>query len=199
MVWQVRENPKVSRIWLIPVVTVAAVFVPWRYNRRLGTQVVNGLVNPIMIREGLVGGKHSELGTLEHIGRVSGRRRLTPVRPVPTAHGFRIVVPLGRDSQWARNVLAAGGCRLRWRRTVYELDEPQLISASACMDVAPPIRLVAGALGVKYMRLHRFSWHTGTLEAYAGGDGLTSMRAPEPAGVGVRDGSGPAFAKAATA
>jgi deazaflavin-dependent oxidoreductase (nitroreductase family) len=130
----------------------------WRnYNRRLGAGVVNRIVNPFILGRGLSGGAHSELGAIEHVGRVTGTTRRTPVRPVPTADGFRIVVPLAGESQWARNVLAAGHCRLLWRNVMYELDEPQLVSPADCKDLLLPIRLLTSALGVQYMRLHRFA------------------------------------------
>jgi deazaflavin-dependent oxidoreductase (nitroreductase family) len=143
--------------------TVAGFVLFWRnYNRRLGAGVVNRVVNPFILGRGLSGGAHSELGAIEHVGRVTGTTRRTPVRPVPTADGFRIVVPLAGESQWARNVLAAGHCRLLWRGVVYELDEPQLVAPADCRDVLPPIRLLTSALGVQYMRLHRFAdWPAG--------------------------------------
>ena len=130
--------------------------VAWMRNRRLGAGVVNALVDPIIVGRGLAGGAHSEIGILHHVGRVSGKEYRTPVRPVPTPEGFRIVVPLATESQWARNVLAAGHCALEWRETVYELDEPRLVKPSECPDLIRPIRLLSSALGFGYMRLHRF-------------------------------------------
>lgn len=143
--------------------TAAAAVIIWQRNRRLGARVVNAVVNPFMLRQGLTGGAHSELGTLEHVGRVSGTVRQTPVRPVSTPDGFRVVVPLAAESHWARNVLAAGHCRLQWKGILYELDEPRLVTAGECQDLAAPVRLFASALGFRYMRLHRFAESSGTL------------------------------------
>jgi deazaflavin-dependent oxidoreductase (nitroreductase family) len=138
----------------------------WRnYDRRMGAGVVNRIVNPFVLGRGLSGGTHSELGAIEHVGRVTGTTRRTPVRPVPTADGFRIVVPLAGESQWARNVLAAGHCRLLWRNVMYELDEPQLVSPADCTDLLLPVRLLTSALGVQYMRLHRFADRPADLES----------------------------------
>lgn len=109
--------------------TLACVLVAWRRDRRLGSRFVNESINPLLVRRGLAGVGHSELGTLEHIGRRSGTRRLTPVHPVVSGEEVRIVVPLGAQSEWARNVLAAGRCRIQLHDEVLELDEPALVPA----------------------------------------------------------------------
>ena len=97
----------------------------WRSGHRLapkpeGRQRICELGRePRLLQRGLAGGAKSEIGTLEHFGRMSGVRRLTPVHPEPTPAGFRVMVPLGSHSQWARNVLAAGHCRLQLHDVVY--------------------------------------------------------------------------------
>jgi hypothetical protein len=142
---------------------LAAGAVVWRRNPRLGSGIVNAVVNPRMIRRGFAGSGASEIGTLEHIGRRSGRRRLTPVHPEPTVDGFRIIVPLGAHSEWARNVLAAGHCRLQLHDVVYDLDEPRLVAAGEVGDLPAPVRSLAAALGFDYLLLHRFAAAPGTL------------------------------------
>ena len=49
--------------------------------RGSGPMFVNTVVNPRLLRRGLAGGGASEIGTIEHFGRRSGVRRLTPVHP----------------------------------------------------------------------------------------------------------------------
>jgi hypothetical protein len=104
------------------------------------------------------------VGTLEHFGRKSGTRHLTPVHPVPTAEGFRIIVPLAEDSQWAMNVLAAGHCRLQLHDTIHELDEPMLVAPVDVRELSKLTRWTATRLGFKYLRLHQFAEAPGTLE-----------------------------------
>ena len=181
-----------STLVAVSVAAVASLVLIWRnYNRRMGAGVVNRIVNPVLLGRGLTGGAHSELGAIEHVGRVTGMIRRTPVRPVPTPDGFRIVVPLAGESQWARNVLAAGQCRILWRGVIYELDEPHLVPAAECKDLLAPIRLLTSALGVQYMRLHQFAdspvglepWDvTSATEPVAG---LGASPAPEAALAGV--------------
>lgn len=135
----------------------------WRRNPRVGTKFVNAVINPGILRRGFAGGEKSEIGTIEHIGRKSGIRRLTPVHPEPTPDGFRIVVPLGQHSEWARNVLTAGHCRLHLHDRVFELDEPVVIQASDALDLPWVVRAVMGALGFQYLTLRTFAVTPGVL------------------------------------
>ena len=136
----------------------------WRRNPRLGTTFVNSVVNPGLLRRGLAGGAKSEIGTVEHIGRRSGIRRLTPVHPEPTSEGFRIIVPLGAHSEWARNVLAAGHCRLQLHGVVYDLDEPTIVRPGEVDNLPGPVRLAEAGLGFQYLALRTFAASPGVLE-----------------------------------
>lgn len=129
----------------------------WRANPRIGTKFVNAVVNPILVRRGLAGGSHSEIGTIEHVGRTSGTRRFTPIHPEPTKHGFRVLVPLGMKSEWARNVLAAGHCRIHLRDEVFDLDEPVMVPARDCEDLPSAVRRAMSTLGFQYLFLRRFA------------------------------------------
>jgi hypothetical protein len=158
----------------------------WRRNPRIGTRFVNTVVNPGLLRRGLTGRGSSELGTLEHVGRNSGIRRLTPVHPEPTAEGFRILVPLGPRSEWARNVLAAKRCRLQLHDLVYDLDEPTMVPANGVDDVFWALRGVMAALGFHYLKLRAIRAKIGTLEAqvaalpHAGANDVRSGTGPRP-------------------
>ena len=140
----------------------AAVFL-WRRDPRIGSAFVNSVVNPWLLRRGLAGGKHSEIGPLEHIGRTSGIRRLTPVHPEPTPEGFRVMVPLGAQSEWARNVIAAGSCRLQLHGRIYELADPRLIPASDVTDLPRIVRAVMATLRFQYLSLRTVGVEPGTL------------------------------------
>ncbi len=167
------------RIIVVPV-TLAALFgglaVAWRRDHRLGTGIVNSLVNPFLVVRGLAGSGRSEIGILEHVGRRSGVRRLTPVHPEPIPAGYRIVVPLGGRSQWAQNVLAAGHCRLQLHDEVHELDEPMLVPAGDVADLPRPVRGLLGRVGAQYLILRRFATRPGVLDVAPSG---TTGR-PEP-------------------
>ena len=52
------------------------------------------------------------LAVIHHVGRKSGRPYRSPVVAIGSAAGFVIPMTYGRDVDWARNMLAAGGCEL---------------------------------------------------------------------------------------
>ncbi len=158
---------KLALILAVVVAAGAALVAAWRRNPRIGTHFTNEVVNPYLLGRGIAGAGRSEIGTLEHIGRRTGTRHLTPIRPVPTADGFRILVPLGPKSEWARNVVAAGHCRMQLHDTVYELDEPVLLAASEMPDARMPIASVLDRLGIEYLLVRRFAERPGALEEAA--------------------------------
>ena len=135
----------------------------WRRHPRVGTAWVNRVVDPWLVREGVIDKSEGELGLIEHVGRRSGIVRVSPVHPVRTVNGFRIVVPLGLESQWARNVLTAGRCRLQVGEIVYELDEPMLVSPRLVADIPSIAQELMVRLGFQYLELHRFADAPGTL------------------------------------
>jgi hypothetical protein len=125
----------------------------WREHRRAGADVVNRIIDPWLERRGLIGGSRGEFGMIEHIGRTSGIVRQTPIHPMATADGFRIIVPIGEQSEWARNVLAAGRCKLVLGGQSIELDEPVLETPAEVPDLPRPMRALFEWLGFRYLRL----------------------------------------------
>ena len=137
----------------------------WRRHPRFGSGWVNRVVDPWLVRQGIVAQSEGEIGLIEHVGRKSGIVRVSPVHPVATANGFRIIVPLGLESQWAQNVMRAGRCRLQVGEIVYELDEPVLISPMLVEELPRPVRRLMVWLGFAYLELHRFAEEPGSLVA----------------------------------
>jgi deazaflavin-dependent oxidoreductase (nitroreductase family) len=125
----------------------------WRQNRRFGADFVNHIVDPWLVRRGFVRGSRDELGLIEHIGRKSGIVRRTPIHPMPTSDGFRIIVPIGERSEWARNVLAAGRCRLVLGKQLLELDHPVLETPAEVPGLPRAVRGLFEWLGFRYLRL----------------------------------------------
>ena len=154
------------RIWAaIGLLTAAAAFVEWwRRHPRFGAGYVNRVVDPWLVRQGAIEESHGELGLIEHIGRVSGLVRRTPVHPIATEHGFRIVVPLGDKSEWVRNLLAAGHTRLQLGETVHELDEPALVLPSRIPELSRALVPILEWLGFRYLLLRRYAQRDGRLD-----------------------------------
>ncbi|MFQ6172432.1 nitroreductase family deazaflavin-dependent oxidoreductase [Oryzobacter sp. R7] len=71
---------------------------------------------------------------VEHVGRRSGRRYRTPVNAFREGDRVTIGLTYGRRVDWFRNIVAAGGCRLRLGREVLVLGPPVLVP----YDVAAP-------------------------------------------------------------
>jgi hypothetical protein len=143
---------------------VAAFTAWWRRHPRFGADFVNDVVDPWLVRQGVIAESDGELGLIEHVGRVTGIVRRSPVHPVATEHGFRIITPLGDHSEWAQNVLAAGHCRLQVGSTIHELDEPALIAPSLVEELPKPLGRAMDWLGFRYLVLHRYAQVEGTFE-----------------------------------
>ena len=158
----------------------------WRGHRRFGASYINRVVDPWLVRQGIVDKSEGELALLEHVGRRSGTTRVTPVHPVPTENGFRIIVPLGEESHWAQNVLTAGHCRIERDGMIYELDEPTLVSPKTIEGIPPFAAGVLDWLGFRYLLLRKFAEQPGTLpgeaEAIEAVEGTERLQ-PEPEAV----------------
>lgn len=129
----------------------------WRQNRRAGADVVNRVIDPWLEGRGFISGSRAELGLIVHVGRKSGAVRRTPIHPMPTADGFRIIVPIGERSEWARNVLAAGDCRLVLGDRLLVLNEPVLETPAEVPGLPRPVRALFEWLGFRYLRLRTLS------------------------------------------
>src|SRR5262245_30274984 len=58
------------------------------------------------------GSPGAQTGVIRHLGRVSGREYRTPVGPFTVGDDFVIALPYGANTDWVRNVLAAGSATL---------------------------------------------------------------------------------------
>ena len=154
------------RILLVAIgagATAALATTWWRGHRRFGADFVTRVIDPWLVRRGVVAETGGEIGLIEHVGRRSGRVRISPVHPVRVHDGFRIIVPLGVESQWARNVMAAGRCRIETNGVVYELANPRLVLPSLVDGVPPLAGPVMDWLGFRYLELDRVTDRHGTL------------------------------------
>jgi deazaflavin-dependent oxidoreductase (nitroreductase family) len=87
-------------------------------------------------------------GVVVHRGRRSGRRYLTPVNVVAAEDGYLLALTYGPDTDWVKNVLAAGGCELRTRRRTIQLVSPRLFQDQSRRGIRPVERQVLRVLGV---------------------------------------------------
>jgi deazaflavin-dependent oxidoreductase (nitroreductase family) len=95
-------------------------------------------------------------GIVLHTGRKSGRAYRTPVNAFRTPDGYLIALTYGPDSDWTRNVLAAGGCELLTRGKVVALTGPKIVHAERHDALPGVVRAVLGRIDVKdYLELTR--------------------------------------------
>jgi len=89
------------------------------------------------------------LGVVVHRGRTSGRQYRTPVNVFPRP-GDRYVLALtyGADTDWVKNVIAAGGCELLTRGAHIELTAPRLFHDDTRRELRVVARTILGLLHV---------------------------------------------------
>ena len=93
-------------------------------------------------------------GILTHVGRKSGRVYRTPVNVFRTKEGFLIALTYGRESEWVKNVLAAGRCELETRGVRYERSAPTIVHDPTRRRFPIPVRIVLRLIGADdFMRL----------------------------------------------
>src|SRR5438105_15408842 len=85
-------------------------------------------------------------GVVVHRGRRSGRVYRTPINLFSRPDGCAIVLTYGPESDWVKNVLAEGGCRLETRGRTLRMTNARLIHDERRLVVPTPLRFL-GALG----------------------------------------------------
>jgi deazaflavin-dependent oxidoreductase (nitroreductase family) len=87
-------------------------------------------------------------GVVVHRGRRSGRRYETPVNVFGAEGGYLLALTYGPDTDWVKNVLAAGGCELRTRGRTVRLDSPRLYHDETRRGIRPLERQMLRVIGV---------------------------------------------------
>ena len=88
---------------------------------------------------------------VEHRGRRSGRIYRTPVAISRMPAGFMIPIPFGDETQWVKNVVAAGGCRLRWAGRDIELVAPAVVDKAEAVAAFNRVeRTLLGSVGIAH-------------------------------------------------
>lgn len=106
-----------------------------RFNRRV--------MNP----RGISGGRWP---VLVHTGRRSGKTHRTPIAAYPFDRGYLFTLNYGAESDWARNVVAAGRAGLEIDGERVELTHPRILPAREGYGMLPPgTRTPPGWVGVE--------------------------------------------------
>ena len=89
-------------------------------------------MNPMQMRSAGTPGAYASI--VRHRGRKSGVEYETPIGVVADGDGFLVALPYGSQTQWLRNVLAAGSATLVHEGTTYQVDRPVLIPLATVAD-----------------------------------------------------------------
>ena len=111
-------------------------------------------VNPLILT---FAGRIGPYGVVQHVGRRSGRRYLTPVAVRMLGDDFVAPLPYSTATDWWRNLEAAGGGHLRWAGRTYAVGPPDLIDQATALPAFPrPVQAIGRLLGVQhFLRLRR--------------------------------------------
>ena len=89
---------------------------------------------------------------VHHVGRRSGTTYATPVATIRVDGGFLIPLPFGSETQWARNVLAAGGCTVSWHGAEHTTTDPEILAWDAARPLLPALfRLIIPVVGIQQL------------------------------------------------
>ena len=108
---------------------------------RFNLRVTNRVLGPLAER--LPG-----FGIVIHRGRRSGREYRTPVNIFRHGDGYVVALTYGKDSQWVRNVLAAGQVDVEIRGRRIHLTAPALVHDERRRLVPAPVRVPLRAANV---------------------------------------------------
>ncbi|MGX1778835.1 nitroreductase family deazaflavin-dependent oxidoreductase [Nocardia brasiliensis] len=99
----------------------------------------NRVVTNRLVR--VAAGKLPPYSLIHHVGRRTGRPFTTPV--FGTYRADLLLVPLfyGDRSDWVRNLLAAGGGRVTYRRRTRQLRVPRVVDAAGATELPYPAKL----------------------------------------------------------
>ena len=93
-------------------------------------------------------------GILTHVGRKSGRVYRTPVNVFRAPEGFLIALTYGRESEWVKNVVAAGACQIETRGIRYQFSSPTVVHDPTRRRFPVPVRVILGIIGANdFMQL----------------------------------------------
>ena len=127
----------------IVIIAIAATGVlMMRFRKRWLAKINIAFTNRIT---GLFAGWLPGFGILTHVGRKSGKVYRTPINVFRASNGFIIALTYSSQSEWVKNVLAAGACDLKTRGKNYQLSAPRALTLSygASVDSRRPLFTIA--------------------------------------------------------
>jgi deazaflavin-dependent oxidoreductase (nitroreductase family) len=125
------ESPEGLRAGGVPAPVAPSRFV------RIVVRPMTKVLNPLIVR--FAGRRHFPMAAqIQHVGRRSGKAYATPA--TAHMHGDVILIALtfGNQSDWSRNVRAAGGCTIRINGRDYHATNPELLNREDAGNLLKP-------------------------------------------------------------
>jgi deazaflavin-dependent oxidoreductase (nitroreductase family) len=114
----------------------SAVVRPSRFVRAVFAPMTR-ILNPVIVK--LAGRRHVRFAAqIRHTGRRSGRQYVTPASARLAGDTFVIPLTFGNQSDWSRNVRAAGGCSIRLNGVDHRAVQPRLATREQALREARP-------------------------------------------------------------
>jgi deazaflavin-dependent oxidoreductase (nitroreductase family) len=109
------------------------------------------VINPVAR---LFAGWMPGFGLLTYRGRTTGRIYKLPINLFRRGEHYIFVLTYGSESQWVKNVLAAGECNVRVRGHDIRLVQPELLVNPPWKLVPPPVQVIERLAGVtEFLRM----------------------------------------------
>jgi deazaflavin-dependent oxidoreductase (nitroreductase family) len=108
---------------------------------RFNVKVTNRVTRPFA-------GRLPGFGVVRHVGRKSGKAYETPVNLFHDGDRYVVALTYGSDSEWVKNVLAAGGCEVRTRGATVAVTDPVVFRDPDRKAASAPARWVLGGIDV---------------------------------------------------
>jgi deazaflavin-dependent oxidoreductase (nitroreductase family) len=142
--------------------SAGTVSVPGRVGPSLFVRIVirpmTYVLNPLIVK--FAGRRHFAMAAqIQHVARRSGQGYITPATAHVHGNVILIALTFGSQSDWARNVRAAGGCTIRIGGRTYRASNPRLLGREEAAPLlkasfSPIQRAGLRMLGVRqFMRL----------------------------------------------
>lgn len=145
-----------------PATATPAPVPPSRFVRAV-IRPLTKVLNPRMVKKAGQPG-FDGAAQIHHVGRRSGRPYVTPAGARLAGEVFVIPLTFGNQSDWVRNVRAAGGCRIRLNGADYHAVQPEFADVAEVSELIrsayePGMRAAFRVLGIRQVMLLRLAGH----------------------------------------
>jgi deazaflavin-dependent oxidoreductase (nitroreductase family) len=140
-----------SAVAIIAIAIAATGILLMRFRKRWLAKINIAVTNRIT---SLFAGWLPGFGILTHVGRRSGKVYRTPVNVFRAPNGFIVALTYSSQSEWVKNVLAAGSCELKTVGRKYQLIAPKVVRDTSKRRFPIPVRLILTLVGAdEYMEI----------------------------------------------